>query len=105
MRELANRIESSDEDDKDLKNLVDFYDRWIYRSHERIRSKIRDGSIDFNQLWALFEPGELIYSKDEWGKAQIFYACASAYRGAGREYGENEDDEDEAKVRKMTQYL
>ena len=105
MRDRASRMASSDEDQEDLEDLVKFYEKWIQPSHERIRSKIRNRSIDFNQLWALFKPGELICSKDEWDEPQIFYACASAYREGGREYGDNQDDEDETKVRKMTQYI
>lgn len=106
MRTRSEETECSEEEEEDLITLVNFYDKLIKPSHDKIRTKIGDKSIDFNQLWALFKPGELIYSKDEWEKPQLFYACASAYRLGGREYGGNEEeDEDQEKVKRMTQYL
>ena len=105
MRERAKITASSDADQEDLESLVRFYEKWIQKFHDRIRDKIKSKSIDFTQLWALFKPGTHIYSKDEWDQPQIFSACASAYREGGREYGDNDDDEDEAKIKRMTQFI
>lgn len=87
-------MDSTEAEAKHLETLLSFYQKYIEKSHSRIRNKIKQGSIDFNELWALFKPATNIYSKDEWDSPQILRGCASAYRDGGKEYGDTEDDTD-----------
>lgn len=95
MCKRAASMDTTEEEEKHLATLLSFYQKYIEKSHTRIRDKIKQGSIDFNELWALFKPATNIFSKDEWDSPQILRGCASAYREGGREYGHTEDDTDD----------
>jgi hypothetical protein len=76
----------------DVKTLVRFYDKWIRPAHNKIRANIADGTIKFEDLWAIFKPGEILSTKDELGMPQLFRVAASAYRHGGTDVGDDNGD-------------
>lgn len=92
---------ASEEDDRkagDLQVLLHFYDKYVKASHARIRSAIAEGSIKFEDLWAVFRPGDILYTKDEFGNPHLFRIGPSTYREGMSDFGEEADSDDEGKV-------
>lgn len=67
-------------DAKDLEALVDNYNQWIRPDHDKIRRMIADGNIRYNCLWALFRPGDVVFTWDPTGQARLYILIAIAYR-------------------------
>ncbi|KAI9675245.1 MAG: hypothetical protein M1822_008982 [Bathelium mastoideum] len=65
----------------DIDCLVDAYQKYIQRDHQVIRELILKNVIDYTSLWAIFKPGDCIYSLDESGLPCLRVLIAIEYRG------------------------
>jgi hypothetical protein len=65
---------------EDLDCLVRFYEKWVRPEHDEIREMIQHGSIQYNYLWALFRPGDLVYTVDEFGEPRLYMLSTTKYR-------------------------
>ena len=72
----------SESDRADFNALTRFYDKWVNPIHEKIRNMIAQGAIRFDAIWALFKPGELLYSRDDFDEPCLFVISACEFRGA-----------------------
>lgn len=61
-----------------LEKLSLVYKTLCATDHDEVRELIRNNLITFKNLWALYKPGELLLSKDEFGEPVLhsFTACA-----------------------------
>jgi hypothetical protein len=55
----------------ELGALVELYNKWIKPSHEAFRERFKEGIVAFQDLGALFTPGEFICSKDSLDEPQL----------------------------------
>ncbi|ETS86639.1 hypothetical protein PFICI_00467 [Pestalotiopsis fici W106-1] len=70
----------SDQVQKDLDGLKSWYENWVAASHEAARDAIKRDSVEFNSLWAVFKPGDLLYGLDDFGQARLYVIAATKYR-------------------------
>jgi hypothetical protein len=76
---------------KDFNSLKRFYVNWVFQEHEKIQKIIGHGTIQYDYLWALFRPGDIIYSIDEMSEPCIYILIATAFRKPDRNF--RPDDE------------
>jgi hypothetical protein len=57
-----------------------WYTKHVLPEHTRIRKNHQDGFVLYDDLWALYEPGELIYAEDENGEPNLHFLVATEYR-------------------------
>lgn len=69
----------SQQDIKDLQSLRYWYERWVLPSHNQIRETIHSGVIAFSDLWALFRPGETVYTEDEFEQPELSIVIGTRY--------------------------
>lgn len=72
----------SQQDIKDLQSLRYWYERWVLPSHNQIRETIQSGFIAFSDLWALFRPGEMVYTEDEFDQPELSIVIETRYEFA-----------------------
>jgi hypothetical protein len=81
---LASFVESddsaSDSDRASFKLLQRFYFTIISDHHDIIRSSLASGNVRFDNLWAAFEPGELLVKEDEFLQPTLYVIGASTFR-------------------------
>jgi len=65
----------------DILPLIYFYEKWVEPYHERVRATQSLGSVIFDHLWALFRPGELLYTLDEFDQPELYMIAACTIRG------------------------
>ncbi|KAK0643994.1 P-loop containing nucleoside triphosphate hydrolase protein [Cercophora newfieldiana] len=68
----------------DLIHLADFYSRRIKPAHDVIKQDQANNLVIFKDLWALFRPGDLIYTLDPFGEPTIHMLDATEYRPGQR---------------------
>ncbi|KAK5656929.1 hypothetical protein OQA88_3451 [Cercophora sp. LCS_1] len=70
----------------DLLHLADFYSRRIKPQHNVIKQDQADNLATFKDLWALFRPGDLVYTLDHFGEPTIHILDATEYRTGNRSH-------------------
>jgi hypothetical protein len=65
---------------KALAGLRYWYEKWVLPSHETVREAIKRDSIGYNDLWAVFKPGDLLYGVDDFSQPRIYVIAATCYR-------------------------
>ncbi|KAK8035519.1 hypothetical protein PG993_010514 [Apiospora rasikravindrae] len=65
---------------EDLAKMQIWYMRDVSASHKKLRETIKTGWVTFETLWALFEPGELVYSIDSFKQPRVYVVAATASR-------------------------
>lgn len=73
----------SQQDIRDLRSLRYWYERWALPAHNRIRQTIESGFIAFEDSWALFPPGEMVYTEDDFEQPELSIVTESNYEFAG----------------------
>ena len=76
----------------DILPLIYFYEKWVEPYHERVRATLSLGSVVFDHLWALFRPGELLYTLDEFDQPELYMITACTIRGGPGGSGANVAD-------------
>jgi len=76
----------------DIHPLIYFYEKWVEPYHERVRATLSLGSVVFDHLWALFQPGELLYTLDEFDQPELYMIAACTIRGGPGGSGVNVAD-------------
>jgi hypothetical protein len=70
--------------EEDFGILAQYYSERILPEHDRIRALIGEGMVQYDDLWALFCPGDLIYSLDECSEPCLQMLIRTEYReGSG----------------------
>ena len=69
--------------------MVVFYNKWVAPLHSRVRETLTQGNVIFEHLWALFRPGDLVYSVDHFGQPRLYVTAATTYR-SGLSSGNND---------------
>lgn len=72
----------SEQDIKDLQSLRYWYERWVLPSHNQIRETIHSGFISFGDLWALFRPGDIVYTEDDFDQPELSIVTEARYEVA-----------------------
>src|SRR5262249_38035877 len=70
---------------EDFECLRRFYKKTIYPEHEIARKMVEEGMIRYPYLWALFRPGDLVYSLDDFGEPQLGKLITIAYDSRDKE--------------------
>lgn len=70
---------SSEQDIKDLQSLRYWYERWVLPAHDQTRETIHSGFISFDDLWALFRPGETVYTEDNFQQPELSIVTEVSY--------------------------
>ncbi|KAK6075787.1 AAA family ATPase [Seiridium cupressi] len=76
---------------KDVESMKYYYEKYIASSHTHIRETANKGWVSYEDLWALFQPGELLYSVDGFRQGQLSMVSAAVFRNAsavGDEFAE-----------------
>ncbi len=68
--------------DNDMEALTHFYSSCMKPEGERIKRHLAEGSVLFEDLWALFRPGDMLYAVDESGEPCLQILIAVAFREA-----------------------
>ena len=71
MRHASPDVTTLPQHQAELEALVEVYNRWIKPSHDAFQERFNDGIVAFQDLDALFPPGELVYSKDSLDEPQL----------------------------------
>lgn len=72
----------SQQDIKDLQSLRYWYERWVLPAHNQIRETIHSGFIAFSDLWALYRPGEMLYTQDDFEQPGLSIVIEARYEFA-----------------------
>jgi len=83
LRKLADSDENPGLKD-DFLHLTDFYSRRVKPAHDVIKQDQADNLVIFKDLWALFRPGDLVYTLDDFGEPTIHMLDATEYRPGER---------------------
>ena len=70
---------------EDLECLRQFYKKTIYPEHEIARKMVEEGMIRYPYLWALFRPGDLVYSLDDFGEPKLHKLITITYDSREKE--------------------
>lgn len=62
-----------------------FYDTDVGPLHDQVRASLDEENVRFDNLWAVFKPGDMLYTLDDFDEAHLFVIGASTFRG--RKYG------------------
>lgn len=65
-----------------------FYDVSVGPFHDRVRGSLDEANVRFENLWAVFKPGEMLYTLDDFEEPHFFVIGANTFRG--RKYGAND---------------
>ena len=72
-------METTPGDDEDLEEwqiFEDWYDQNLKPNFDRIRAIIAQGNIRFQDLWAIFMPGSILFSLDKLDQPQLYVLIA-----------------------------
>lgn len=69
----------SQQDIKDLQSIRYWYERWVLPAHNQIRETIHSGFISFDDLWALYRPGEMLYTQDDFEQPELSIVIEARY--------------------------
>lgn len=64
----------------DFEVLHRFYCQHIEGEHQRIREMLAGHTVLYNDLWALFRPGDIIYVLDEYNEPRLYILITVKYR-------------------------
>lgn len=76
----ANAKNPSQQDVQDLQSLRYWYEKWALPMHNKIRETTHSGFITFEDMWALFRPGEMVYSQDGFKQPELSIVTAIRYQ-------------------------
>ncbi|KAH7393971.1 P-loop containing nucleoside triphosphate hydrolase protein [Phaeosphaeria sp. MPI-PUGE-AT-0046c] len=62
-----------------------FYDVDVGPFHDQVRASLDEANVRFDNLWAVFKPGDMLYTLDDFDEPHLFVIGASTFRG--RKYG------------------
>lgn len=68
------------QDTKDLQSLRYWYEKWALPGHIQLRETIRSGFITFDDLWALYRPGETLCGRDKFEQSELSIVVDVQYR-------------------------
>ena len=95
MDEMQEYIDNDTEEDAKRSDWDDFrehfYDAYVRPFHDRVRASVDESNVRFESLWAVFKPGDLLYTLDDFEEPHLFVIGASTFRG--RKYGGNDFEE------------
>jgi hypothetical protein len=66
--------------EEDYAILAGYYSERILPEHDRIKTLLDEGVVQYDDLWALFRPGDLIYSLDEYSEPCLQMLIRTEYR-------------------------
>ncbi|KAK3985455.1 putative atpase aaa+ type core [Cladorrhinum sp. PSN332] len=90
LREKAQEDESNSGFRADFNVLDNFYTRWVKTEHDNIRKRIQNNVVLFEDLWAVFRPGDQVVGLDEFGDPCLHVLGATEYR-KGEDTGSRHD--------------
>lgn len=61
-----------------------FYDVDVGVFHNRVRASLDAANVRFDNLWAVFKPGDVLYTLDDFDEPHLFIIGASTFRGRKR---------------------
>ncbi|KAK8135621.1 hypothetical protein PG984_003561 [Apiospora sp. TS-2023a] len=67
-------------DPKSLARLQCWYEKHVLASHVKLKETLKTGWVTFEDLWALFQPGELVYCIDNFKQPRLYVTAATAER-------------------------
>ncbi|KAI7780369.1 hypothetical protein LA080_016093 [Diaporthe eres] len=76
----ANADHSSQQDIQYLQFLRYWYEKWVLSVHNKVRETIHSGFIAFDDIWALFRPGEMVCSQDGFKQPEMSIVTAMRYQ-------------------------
>lgn len=86
MQEYVDNDEDEDAKSDDWNDFrKNFYDVYVGPFHDRVRASVDEASVRFDNLWAAFKPGDILYTLDDFDEPHLFIIGASTFRG--RKYG------------------
>jgi hypothetical protein len=71
---------------QDFEVLEQVYSRHVRNRHEMIRERLDQGAVLYEDLWALFKPGDIVYLQDEYDQPRLYVLITVKYR-KGNKYG------------------
>ena len=85
-RDVPDASESPD----DFKAFQDYYQRRLAPDYDKIRATLAQNRIQFDQLWALYRPGDLLFTMDDFGQTQLYSMISTNLKPPGRFHVLNE---------------
>ena len=73
----------------DFKVFQSYYQRRIAPDHDQIRATIAQNRIQFDQLWALYRPGDILFTLDSLSQTQLYSMISADLRSPSIFYGTN----------------
>ncbi len=67
-------------DNKEAAALQLWYERWVLPAHTKIQETIKTGWITYEDIWALFRPGDIVFSLDKFKQPRLYFIAATALR-------------------------
>lgn len=75
----VNRDHPSQQENPDLQSLRYWYEKSVLSGHNQVRETIHSGFIAFEDIWALFRPGEMVYSQDGFEQPELSIVTTTRY--------------------------
>lgn len=72
----------NEDNSRDLDVLRRWYERVLLEQHLDIRNNIDSGHVTFDLLWALFQPNDIVYTRDHFQQPQLLIVSLTQYREA-----------------------
>lgn len=89
MQEYVDNDKAEDSKKDDWKDFRQhFYDDYVGLFHEQVRASSDEANVRFGNIWAVFKPGDLLYTLDDFDEPHILITGASTFRG--RKFGAND---------------
>ena len=76
-------VDNDDDEDAQSDDWNDFrkhfYDIYVGPSHNEVRASLDEANVRFDNLWAVFKPGDLLYTLDDFEEPHLFIIGASTF--------------------------
>ncbi|KAJ4301945.1 hypothetical protein N0V90_004041 [Kalmusia sp. IMI 367209] len=90
--QMQEYVDNDNDEDAETDDWNDFrkhfYDADVGPFHNQVRASLDEANVRFDNLWAVFKPGDLLYTLDDFDEPHLFIIGASTFRG--RKYGAND---------------
>ncbi|KAG6353258.1 hypothetical protein INS49_007557 [Diaporthe citri] len=74
------------DDSRDLDILRRWYEKNLLAQHVDIRNTINSGYVTFDLLWALYQPNDTVYTRDEFQQPQLHIVSFTEYAELSNRY-------------------
>ncbi|KAF2450124.1 hypothetical protein P171DRAFT_481164 [Karstenula rhodostoma CBS 690.94] len=81
--QMQEHVENDNDEDAKSDDWNDFrkyfYDVYVGAFHDRVRVSLEEANVRFDSLWAVFKPGDMLYTLDDFDAPHLFIISRSTF--------------------------